>query len=346
MRRIIYKNGKKIQVNYRNISYVTKTGFKTSFESVFLFPGQGAQFLGMSGELCARLPSAMSLFKQASDILGYDLLEYCVKGPKSILDSTLISQPAIFVSSMAALEKLKTDDPNAIQQATVAMGLSLGEYSALCFAGAFTFEDGVRLTKARGEAMQKASDSVPSGMTAIIGLERSKVEDICNEARQMTTSTSCSSSNDKGVVSIGNYLAAKYYSISGSIESLEAAKILCKKEGLKDRMIVDLPVAGAFHTELMLPALKPFQLTLDSVNFLTPRIPVLSNIDAQPCFEPEAIRASLALQVTSPVQWETIMTEMVKSGQVQHCYEVGPGSVCKGILKRFDKNIQVTSVSV
>eukprot|EP01033_Poteriospumella_lacustris_P019665 gene19665-14278_t len=124
------------------------------YKVAFMFPGQGAQAVGMAKALTNDVPAAKALFDKASSILGYDLLEKCVTGPKEELDSTVISQPAIFVSSMAALEKLKVEDPSAIESATVAMGLSLGEYSALCFAGAFSFEDGVKLTKARGEAMQ------------------------------------------------------------------------------------------------------------------------------------------------------------------------------------------------
>jgi [acyl-carrier-protein] S-malonyltransferase len=142
----------------------------------------------MAGALCDELPAAKALFDKASGILGYDLLEKCKNGPKEELDSTVVAQTAIFVSSMAALEKLKATDPAAVESCTVAMGLSLGEYTALCFAGAFSFEDGVKLTKARGEAMQAAADASSSGMVAVIGLDIATVEKICAEV-----STRCNS---------------------------------------------------------------------------------------------------------------------------------------------------------
>jgi [acyl-carrier-protein] S-malonyltransferase len=180
-----------------------------NYERVFMFPGQGAQSVGMASQLCADLPAAKALFDKASAILGYDLLKVCTEGPKEKLDSTVVAQTALFVSSMAALEKLKIDDPEAVRSATVAMGLSLGEYSALCFAGAFTFEDGVKLTKARGEAMQAAADSISGGMVAIVGLDAKKVEFICQETRQK-------SGKD---ISIANYLVDGNYAVSGAKEA-------------------------------------------------------------------------------------------------------------------------------
>lgn len=156
----------KLTIN-RHLSRTSRVFMSTipvSYKVGFMFPGQGAQAVGMGGGLANDIPAAKALYDTASAILGYDLLSKCVNGPKEELDSTVIAQTAIFVSSMAALEKLKIDEPGAIAECTVAMGLSLGEYSALCFAGAFSFEDGVKLTKARGEAMQAAADATKSGM--------------------------------------------------------------------------------------------------------------------------------------------------------------------------------------
>ena len=172
----------------------------------FMFPGQGAQSVGMSVALCEELPAAKELFDKASKILGYDLLDVCKNGPKEKLDSTVVAQVAIFVSSMAALEKVKVAEPDAIASCTVAMGLSLGEYSALCFAGAFSFEDGVKLTKARGEAMQAAADASKSGMVAIIGLDVATVDKVCKEA----------STKSGKPISIANYLVDGNYAISGT----------------------------------------------------------------------------------------------------------------------------------
>jgi len=282
-----------------------------------MFPGQGAQTVGMAGPLCAELPAAKELFDKASAILGYDLLAKCVDGPKEELDSTVVAQTAIFVSSMAALEKLKVEDPAAIKKCTVAMGLSLGEYSALCFAGAFSFEDGVRLTKARGEAMQAAADAAKSGMVAIIGLDIAGVEKICAAAQEKSGKK----------IGIANYLMDGNYAISGAIEACEAAKEIAPEMGA--RMAVSLAVAGAFHTDFMEPAVAQLRKALDEVEIKETRIPVISNVGATTHTDPASIRDLLAQQVTTPVQWETIVTRMVKADDFETCYELGPGTVCR-----------------
>jgi len=303
-----------------------------SYKVGFMFPGQGAQAVGMAVGLCNEIPAAKALFDKASIILGYDLLAKCRDGPKEELDSTVISQPAIFVSSMAALEKLKLDDPSAIEQCTVAMGLSLGEYTALCFAGAFSFEDGVKLTKARGEAMQAAADASESGMVAIIGLDIATVTLICEEATAKSGEP----------ISIANYLVDGNYAVSGAKSACAAAVEIAPSKGA--RMAVPLSVAGAFHTSFMQPAVYKLKTALAEVEILTPRIPVVSNVDAKPHFDPEDIRSILAQQVTSPVQWETIVTAMVKAPEFENSYEIGPGTVCRGILKRFGKKTPVVSI--
>ncbi len=274
----------------------------------------------------------VSLHVQASSILGYDLLAKCVDGPKEELDSTVVAQTAIFVSSMAAVEKLKKEDPEAIEKCTVAMGLSLGEYTALCFAGAFSFEDGVKLTKARGEAMQAAADANPSGMVAVIGLDVASVEKICAEAREKTGKP----------VAIANYLMDGNYAVSGDMEACDAVKEIAPTMGA--RMAVSLAVAGAFHTDFMEPAVAKLKAVLAETDIQTPRIPVISNVDAKPHGEPDSIRETLAKQVTNPVQWETIVTAMVKSEDFEQSYEIGPGTVCRGIVKRFGKKTPVVSV--
>jgi [acyl-carrier-protein] S-malonyltransferase len=209
-----------------------------SSKIAFMFPGQGAQFVGMCGDVCKDVPAAKALFDQASEILGYDLLEVCTEGPKEKLDSTVISQPAIFVASMAAVEKLKQEEgQEALDAATCAMGLSLGEYSALCFAGALDFADGVKITQARGEAMQAASDAVESGMVSVIGLDSDKVKELCVMASEK--------SGEK--IQIANYLCKGNYAVSGSSSACDAVAELAKPE-FKARMTVKLSVAGAFHT--------------------------------------------------------------------------------------------------
>jgi [acyl-carrier-protein] S-malonyltransferase len=209
-----------------------------STKIAFMFPGQGAQFVGMCADVCKDVPSAKALFDQASEILGYDLLQVCTEGPKEKLDSTVISQPAIFVASMAAVEKLKQEQgQEALDAATCAMGLSLGEYSALCFAGAISFQDGVKITKVRGEAMQAASDAVDTGMVSVIGLDSDKVSELCEMASEKSGAK----------IQIANYLCKGNYAVSGASAACDMVAELAKPE-FKARMTVRLAVAGAFHT--------------------------------------------------------------------------------------------------
>jgi [acyl-carrier-protein] S-malonyltransferase len=301
----------------------------------FMFPGQGAQFVGMCADVVKDVPKAAELFDKASAILGYDLLEVCTNGPKETLDSTVISQPAIFVASMAAVEKMRQEmGQEAVDSATCAMGLSLGEYSALCFAGAISFEDGVKITKARGEAMQAASDAVDTGMVSVIGLDKTKVADLCEMA----------SSKSGSKIQIANYLCNGNYAVSGASQACQAVTELAKPE-FKARMTVKLAVAGAFHTNFMEPAVEALKSVLDTVEIQKPRIPVISNVDAKPHSDPAIIKQLLATQVTSPVLWENTM-ELVLSRGFEQAYELGPGKVTAGILKRFDKGATITNIEV
>eukprot|EP00877_Chromochloris_zofingiensis_P008269 jgi/Chrzof1/3696/Cz13g05150.t1_MCT1[v5.2] len=300
----------------------------------FFFPGQGAQSVGMAKDLVSEVPAAKELFDKASDILGYDLLQLCAEGPKEKLDSTVVSQPAIYVSSLAAVEKLKaTEGADLLNSVDVAAGLSLGEYTALAFAGAFSFEDGLRLVKLRGESMQAAADAAASSMVSVIGLDSAKVGELCAAA--------CEEVGDKNAVQIANYLCNGNYAVSGSVAGCDAVEKLAKS--FKARMTVRLAVAGAFHTSYMQPAVEKLQEALKATNIVTPRIPVISNVDAQPHSDPDTIKAILAKQVTSPVQWETTVKTLLDRG-MQKSYEVGPGKVIAGILKRIDKTHDISNV--
>jgi [acyl-carrier-protein] S-malonyltransferase len=301
----------------------------------FMFPGQGAQFVGMCGEVCSEVPAAAALFEEASEILGYDLLERCTNGPKELLDSTEVSQPAIFVASMAAVEKLRQEQgQDAVDAATCAMGLSLGEYSALCFADAISFADGVKITKARGEAMQAASDAVDSGMVSVIGLPKDKVAELCVMASEKSGES----------IQIANYLCNGNYAVSGGSKACDAVAELAKPE-FKARMTVKLAVAGAFHTDYMKPAVAALEEVLAGIKISKPRIPVISNVDAKPHSDPDTIKKLLATQVTSPVLWENTMDSMLSSG-FERAVELGPGKVTAGILKRTDKTAECDNVEV
>ncbi|CAB9526441.1 Probable malonyl-CoA-acyl carrier protein transacylase, mitochondrial [Seminavis robusta] len=306
-----------------------------SSKVAFMFPGQGAQFVGMCAEVVKDVPAAKSLFDEASEILGYDLLEVCTEGPKEKLDSTVISQPAIFVASMAAVEKLKQEEgQEALDAATCAMGLSLGEYSALCFSGALSFADGVKITKARGEAMQAASDAVDSGMVSVIGLDSEKVKDLCAMASEKSGEE----------IQIANYLCKGNYAVSGASAACDSVAELAKPE-FKARMTVKLAVAGAFHTDFMAPAVSSLEDVLADVEIKKPRIPVISNVDAKPHSDPDAIKKLLATQVTSPVLWENTM-DLMLGKDFEQAYELGPGKVTAGILKRFSKTAPCTNIEV
>jgi [acyl-carrier-protein] S-malonyltransferase len=286
----------------------------------------------MASRLCNELPRAKSLFDTASDILGYNLLTKCTEGPEAVLNSTAVAQPAIFVSSIAALEMLKSQDPDALGKCTVAMGLSLGEYSALCFAGAISFEDGVKLTKSRGLAMQAASDAQRSGMVAITGLSAENVHAACKAAEEKCGLP----------ISIGNYLMEGNYVVSGAAEACNVVKDIAMAMGA--RSTAQLPVAGAFHTAFMQPAVAQLTAALREVEIISPRIPVISNVDAKAHAGPEAIRDALVKQLVAPVQWETTMKNMLLAPEFEQCYEIGPGSVCKGLVMRFRKRAKVVSV--
>lgn len=301
----------------------------------FMFPGQGAQFVGMCGDVVKDVPKAKELFDEASEILGYDLLQVCTEGPKEKLDSTVVSQPAIFVASMAAVEKLKQEQgQEVVDAATCAMGLSLGEYSALCFAGAISFADGVKITKARGEAMQAASDAVDTGMVSVIGLDKEKVGELCKMASEKSGEQ----------IQIANYLCSGNYAVSGTTAACTTVDELAKPE-FKARMTVKLAVAGAFHTDFMKPAVAALEKVLAGVEIKKPRIPVISNVDAKPHSDPDTIKKLLATQVTSPVLWENTMDLMLSKG-FEKAYECGPGKVTAGILRRFDKQAECINVEV
>jgi [acyl-carrier-protein] S-malonyltransferase len=321
-------------------STVTRKASDNDFDGfsskiAFMFPGQGAQFLGMCGDVVKDVPAAKALFDQASEILGYDLLQVCTQGPKEKLDSTVVSQPAIFVASMAAVEKLRQEQgQQAIDAATCSMGLSLGEYSALCFAGAISFTDGVKITKARGEAMQAAADASDSGMVSVIGLDKGKVAELCAAASEKSGEA----------IQIANYLCNGNYAVSGSTKACETVSEIAKPE-FKARMTVKLAVAGAFHTDFMKPAVASLQEVLAQVEIKKPRIPVISNVDAKPHSDPDTIKKLLATQVTSPVLWENTMDLVLASG-FEKAYELGPGKVTAGILKRFDKAAECHNVEV
>lgn len=291
-------------------------------KTAFLFPGQGAQAVGMGRELAAALPAARRLFDRAGEILGYDLAALCFEGPAEKLDSTVYSQPALFVTSLAALEQLRAQAPEVVDTCAGAAGLSLGEYTALVFAGVMDFETGLRVVQQRGEAMQAAADATPSGMVSILGLEREAVEGLCDQAR------------GGEILQIANFLCPGNLAISGHKAACQRAAEMA--EGAGAMKAVGLAVAGAFHTPIMQPAVARLEAALAGVPMKKPRIPVISNVDAAAHDDPEEIRRLLARQVVSPVRWEDSLRALLAQGYDKF-YEVGPGRVLRGLLKRIDR---------
>ena len=296
-----------------------------------LFPGQGAQAVGMGKRLAESLPEVRRLYDRASGVLGYDLAKLCFEGPAEELDSTVYSQPALFVTSLAAVEALRAESPDVVLSCEAAAGLSLGEYTALVFAGVIEFEDGLRLVQKRGTAMQQASDAVPSGMVSILGLERVEVEALCEKAR------------GEEVLQIANLLCPGNIVISGTISACERAAEMARPMGAMKAL--PLAVAGAFHTEIMRPATKRFAEALADVPMQAPKIPVVSNVDARPHDDPEQIRQVLMQQVMHSVRWEDSMRYLLQEGFDQF-YEVGPGRVLRGLLRRIDRKVACESVAV
>jgi [acyl-carrier-protein] S-malonyltransferase len=297
----------------------------------FLFPGQGAQFVGMGKRLAESLPSVRGLYDRAGGILGYDLARLCFEGPAEDLDSTVGSQPALFVTSLAAVEALRAESPDVVLSCEAAAGLSLGEYTAMVFAGVMDFEAGLRLVQERGAAMQAASDATPSGMVSILGLERVQVEALCEKARAGET------------LQIANFLCPGNIVISGTNGACERAAELAPALGAMKA--VPLAVAGAFHTEIMRPADERLAEALARVRMQKPRIPVVSNVDARPHDDPAEIRQLLIKQILRPVLWEDSMRYLQQQGFDQ-LYEVGPGRVLRGLLRRIDRKVACQSVDV
>ncbi len=296
----------------------------------FLFPGQGAQAVGMGRELDREVPAARVLFDRANEILGFDLRAVCFDGPAERLNATDISQPAIFVASLAALEGLKSEQPELVEQAAGAAGLSLGEYTALVFAGSMDFATGLEIVRRRGQAMQEAAEATPSGMVSLLGLDDEKVDQLCRQV------------SEHGRIWKANMLCPGNVAVSGDRAAL--GQVEASATALGAMKAVPLAVAGAFHTPLMQPADKRLAEALAAVEVRSPRIPVYSNVSAvaHPD-DPDAIRRALAEQVTTGVRWEESIRRMLADG-FDTFYEIGPGRVLTGLLKRINRKVPCTSV--
>jgi len=294
-----------------------------------LFPGQGAQYVGMAKDLALRSPLARAIFSKAEEILGFDLLQVCVDGPAEKLNSTAMSQPAIFVSSLAALEEAKSSNPEIVSKCTATAGLSLGEYTALVFADAISYPDGLRLVAERGRAMQESAEARPSTMASILLLDKEKVQELCDMV---------SLAGPK--VTIANHLCPGNLVVSGAVSAVEETEKLAQAAGGKT---IRLTVAGAFHTQFMGPAQERLRKALENTEIRTPRVPVWSNVTGKKHENPAQIRELLSRQVVEPVLWDQLVQDILGQN-IASFYEVGPGKVLAGLLKRINRKASCQGV--
>jgi [acyl-carrier-protein] S-malonyltransferase len=296
-------------------------------KTAFLFPGQGAHVVGMGKEIAQKFEAAARIFERANAIIGFDLSRVCFEGPAETLNTTTVSQPAIFVTSAAMLEVVKTKG----LKADVTAGLSLGEYTALYAAGVIGFEDALILVQKRGQAMQAAADATNGAMVSIIGLDEEKVGQLCAEA-----------SNGEILVAV-NFNCPGQVVISGSYAACERAEKLAIEYGAIKA--IRLEVAGAFHTEMMSSAAEALAVALQKCRISEPgNIKTIANIDAEYYKSAEKIAKGLIKQLTYPVLWQKCMEKLIVDG-VENFYEIGPGKVLTGLMRRINRKINIVNIS-
>lgn len=288
----------------------------------FVFPGQGAQFVGMGKDLYDNNAEAREMFEKANEVLGFRITDLMFEGTEDDLKQTKVTQPAVFLHSVILAKTLGDDfKPDMVA------GHSLGEFSALVAAGVLPFEQGLKLVETRAMAMQKACEATPSTMAAIIGLDDAKIEEICAQI--------------DGVCVPANYNSPGQVVISGSFEAIEAACDKFKEAGA--RRALPLKVGGAFHSPLMEPAREELAKAIHEADFSEPICPIYQDVDAKPHTNPEEIKDNLIKQLTAPVRWSHIMQNMVTDGMTE-AVEVGPGKVLQGLIGRTCKDVAVSGM--
>jgi len=295
-------------------------------KTAYVFPGQGSQRVGMGLDLYNRYPSAREAFDKADATLGYPLSRLCFKGPEEELKRTDNVQPAILVTSIACLRAAQESTSEFLPPPSFVAGHSLGEYTALVAASVLTLSDAVHLVRERGRLMHEAGQTNPGGMLAIMGLERELIEDICLKSNCNISNINCP----------GQII------ISGALDALSKARELAT---MKDaRRIIPLKVSAAFHSTLMEPIMDEFSELVLNSTFHPPAIPIISNLTAQPLTGVDSIREELSRQLRQCIQWQSSIEYMIRNG-VTSFYEIGPGTVLSGLIKRINSEVQISNIS-
>lgn len=292
----------------------------------YVYPGQGAQAVGMGLDLYAEEPSAREVFEEADETLGFSLSRLCFEGPEDVLRQTVNAQPALLTVSIAVLRAAQARLGSLLAEADFVAGHSLGEYTALVAAGALSFADALRLVRERGRLMHEAGQREPGTMAAVLSLDRALLEAICSETGAQ----------------MANINAPDQIVISGPVEAVQRAMAAARAAGA--RRVVQLDVSGAFHSRLMAPAAAGMAQAIAAANIADPRIPVIANVTARPLYTAEEVRQELLQQLTAPVQWQGSIEELVRLG-VARFYEMGPGRVLTGLIARIAPSVEVATLN-